>query len=66
MIFQGPILALVLGLLWSCGNEGSTSLDAAPLVEYDTDPMISGLGFGGNFGLFPFTNDGTILASDEN
>ena len=35
------------------------------LDEYDTDPSVSGLGFGGNFGLYVFTSDGAILASDE-
>lgn len=33
--------------------------------EYDTDPQASGPGFGGNFGVYPFTADGSILASDE-
>tara|TARA_R110002073_G_C9489873_1_gene580739 strand:+ start:4337 stop:5410 length:1074 start_codon:yes stop_codon:yes gene_type:complete len=33
--------------------------------EYDTDPAMSGPGFGGNFGVYPFSEDGVILASDE-
>ncbi len=35
------------------------------LDEYDTDPGMSGPGFGGNFGVYPFNADGTIFASDE-
>ncbi|PCH98363.1 MAG: hypothetical protein COB85_01660 [Bacteroidetes bacterium] len=34
--------------------------------EYDTDSSLSGPGYGGNFGLYPFNPDGNILASDEN
>lgn len=33
--------------------------------QYDTDPSLSGPGFGGNFGVYPFTTDGTVLATDE-
>jgi hypothetical protein len=34
--------------------------------EYDTDPTISGVGYGGNFGLFTFWGRDSILATDEN
>ncbi len=33
--------------------------------EFDTDPSMSGPGFGGNFGVYPFLEGGGILASDE-
>ena len=35
------------------------------VAEYDTDPNLSGLGYGGNFGVFIFWGDDMILASDE-
>lgn len=34
--------------------------------EYDTDSTLSGPGYGGNYGLYVFSPDGNILASDEN
>jgi choice-of-anchor B domain-containing protein len=34
--------------------------------EYDTDTTLSGPGYGGNYGLYVFSPDGNILASDEN
>lgn len=34
--------------------------------EYDTDTLLSGPGYGGNFGLFINWGIDTILASDEN
>ena len=33
--------------------------------EYDTDSALTGPGYGGNYGLYPFNPDGKILASDE-
>lgn len=36
------------------------------VAEYDTDSILSGPGYGGNFGLFVFGSGGNILASDEN
>ena len=35
------------------------------IAEYDTDSSWSGPGYGGNFGLYVFTSDSSILASDE-
>jgi len=34
-------------------------------AEYDTDSSATGPGYGGNFGLYVFSQDGNILASDE-
>jgi choice-of-anchor B domain-containing protein len=36
------------------------------VATYDTDPNLSGPGYGGNFGLFMNWGTNTILASDEN
>ncbi len=33
--------------------------------EFDTSPGMSGPGFGGNFGVYPFNSDGAIFVSDE-
>jgi choice-of-anchor B domain-containing protein len=43
----------------------SDPLNMELVAQYDTDPNLSGLGYGGNFGIFTNWGEDMILASDE-